>query len=128
MTILQIEEQLSAAEHFDEELIKRNRCPEFKQLAAQYMSQRGVTRSRLIENMGVDKNYGYQLLNGTRMPTRDHIIHMGFLLELDTVRLQRLLLSAGKKPLYVRDVRDAKIFYALKHKMRYKEAMEFIGG
>lgn len=125
MTISQIEEYLSKSESFDEELINRNLCPDFKRLIAEYMNEKGISRTKLIQNMGVDRNYGYQLLNGTRVPTRDQIIRMGFLLELDTVRFQRLLLSAGKKPLYVRELTDAKLYFAIKHGMKYKDAMEF---
>lgn len=127
MTISQIEEYLSSAESFDENLILQNGCPGFKRLIAQYMDEKGVSRAQMIMGMGVDRNYGYQLLNGTRVPTRDHVILIGFLLELDTARFQRLLLSAGKKPLYVREMTDAKLYFAIKHGMKYKEAMDFIG-
>lgn len=41
---------------------------------------------------------------------------------------QRLLKIGKKKPLYVRDLFDAKVFYAAKHKMDFERAMEFIWG
>ena len=123
----QLEKKLGSQEEFDENLIQENACPEVGELIAEYMARKGLSRADLIRRMNIDRNYGYQLLNGTRKPTREHIIQIGLLLELDINRFQRLLKAARKKPLYVRDMFDAKVYYAVKHKMGYEKAVEFIG-
>lgn len=126
MKTSQLEEWLSTDEEFDEELIKQNGCLGLNSMIIGYMDEKGITRSEFIRRMNLDRNYGYQLLNGTRSPTRNHLIQMGLLLELNVEELQRLLKTANKKPLYVRDLFDARVFYAVKHKMDYDKAMAFI--
>lgn len=126
MKTSQLEERISNEEIFDEELIRENGCPDFYTVIADHMNKKGISRAELIKRMNIDRNYGYQLLNGTRKPTRTHIIQIGLLLELDIDSFQNLLKSAKKKPLYVRDMFDAKVFYAIKHKMALDKAVEFI--
>lgn len=126
MKTSQLEEWLSTCEEFDESLIKQNGCLDLCSMINGYMDERGISRAELIRRLNIDRNYGYQLLNGTRIPTRNHLIQIGLLLGLDTERFQRLLKTAEKKPLYVRDLFDAKVFYAVKHKMDFEKAMEFI--
>lgn len=126
MKTSQLEEWLSTCEEFDESLINQNGCLDLCSMINGYMNERGISRAELIRRLNLDRNYGYQLLNGTRIPTRNHLIQIGLLLGLDTERFQRLLKTAEKKPLYVRDLFDAKVFYAVKHKMDFEKAMEFI--
>lgn len=126
MKTSQLEEQISKEEEFNEELINENCCPDFCTVIAEHLNKKGISRGELIKRMNIDRNYGYQLLNGTRRPTRNHTIQIGLLLELDIDSFQNLLKAAKKKPLYVRDMFDAKVFYAVKHKMAFDKAMEFI--
>lgn len=126
MKTSQLEEWLSTCEEFDESLINQNGCLDLCSMINGYMDERGISRAELIRRLNIDRNYGYQLLNGTRIPTRNHLIQIGLLLGLDTERFQRLLKTAKKKPLYVRDLFDAKVFYAVKHKMDFERATEFI--
>lgn len=126
MRTSQLEEQISKSEKFDEELIIENGCPDFLTVIAERMNEKGITRAELIKRMDVDRSYGYQLLNGIRHPTRKHIIQIGLLLGLDIESFQKLLKAAKKKPLYVRDMFDAKVFFAVKRKMDFDSAVEFI--
>lgn len=104
MKTSQLEEWLSTCEEFDESLIKKNGCLELCSMINGYMDEKGITRAELIRRLNIDRNYGYQLLNGTRIPTRNRLIQIGLLLGLDTERFQRLLKTAKKKPPYVRDL------------------------
>lgn len=128
MKTSQLEEWLSTDEEFDEELIKQNGCIDLCSLLNGYLKEKNITRAELIRRLNIDRSYGYQLLNGTRAPTRNHLIHIGLLLGLDIDEFQYLLNTANKKSLYVRDLFDAKVFYAVKHKMEYEKAVEFIWG
>lgn len=128
MRTRQIEDELSEAEVFDEQLINENCSPELCVLLQQNIDRKGLRKSEVIRKLNIDRNYGYQLLNGARRPTREQLIQLGLLLELDTESLQQLLKVAEKKPLYVRNLFDAKVFYAIKHKMGYDEAMAFVWG
>lgn len=126
MKTSQLEEHLEKEEVFDEELIIKNGCPDFCSVIAAHIKEKGLARSMLIRRMNIERTYGYQLLNGHRRPTRNHVIQMGLLLGLDIDSFQRLLKIAKKKPLYVRDLFDARVFFAIKHKMDYDSALEFI--
>lgn len=126
MKTSQLEERLETAETFDESLILENTAPEFCSAIAEYIEKKGVSRADLIRRIDVERTYGYQLLNGTRRPTRNHVIQMGLALGLDLDSFQRLLKAARKKPLYVRDLFDARVFFAVKHNMDYEAASEFI--
>lgn len=128
METYQIEKKLCEMESFDEEFISENGCPEFFSLIDEYMKNKGISKAELIKKLNVDRNYGYQLLNGTRIPKRSYIIQIGLLLETDIDQLQKLLKTADRKPLYVRNIFDARVFYALTNKMNYDEAVEFIWG
>ncbi len=127
MKTSQLEERLGTDAEFDEKLISDNESPELSTMISDLMREKNITRAELIKRMDIDRSYGYQLLNGTRLPTRIHIIHIGLALGLDIEQFQRLMKTANKKPLYVRDMFDARVFYAVKHKMPLDKAMEFIG-
>ncbi len=128
MITSQLEERLLSTAEFDEELITENVCPDLCEILGEYIDKAGITRSELIRGLDLDRTYGYQLLNGTRNPTRKHLIQIGLFLRLDVDSLQRLLKTGRKKPLYVRDMFDARVYFAVGHKMSFKEALEFIWG
>lgn len=121
-----IEKELKRDEKFDEELIKENLCPELKIFLNDCMERVGISRADLIWVLGIDRSYGYQILNGTRIPTRECLIRIGLLLGLSVEDFQRMLNIAGRPSLYVKNMFDAKVFYAIKHKMSYETAVAFI--
>lgn len=124
----QIEKKLCEMESFDKEFISKNGCPELSDLIEELVKKADISRAELIRRLDVDINYGYQLLNGTRIPTRERLIRIGLLLGADVDQLQHLLRAASKEMLYVRDITDAKVFYAIKHEMKYEKAVLFIWG
>ncbi len=128
METCQIEKKLCEMEDFDEGFISENGCPEFCALTEKYMQHKGISKAELIKRLNVNRNYGYQFLNGTRSPKRSYVIQIGLLLETSIEQLQKLLKAAGRKPLYVRNIFDARVFYALNNKMSYDEAVQFIWG
>lgn len=128
MQTSQLEKKICEMESFDEEFISENGCPELRELIEKLMESAEISRAELIRKLNVDINYGYQLLNGTRIPTRERLIKIGLLLGTDVEQLQKLLRAASKESLYVRDITDAKVFYAIKRKMSYEKAVLFIWG
>lgn len=121
-----IEKRLEQDEKFDEELIKENIRPELSDYLNTVMNRAGISRAELIFTLGLDRSYGYQILNGTRVPTRECLIRIGLLLGLSVEDLQRMLNIAERPSLYVKNIFDAKVFYAIKHKMSYETAIAFI--
>lgn len=121
-----IEYILRESKEFDERLIAENTPKKISEVLCQKLEEKGVKKSKMIWALNLDRNYGYQILNGTRIPTRIQIIHIALYLGLSTEELQHLLRLACREGLYVRNITDAKIMYALEHHYPYDKACEFI--
>ena len=128
MLTTELEERLNNAGGFDEEMIENNAPPRLSEVLCEHIGEKGLNKAEVIRILNVDRNYGYQILNGTRLPTRNCLIQIALILKLGTDRINYLLRLAGKSPLYVRNPLDAKVFYAAKHNMEYFEAVDFIWG
>lgn len=121
-----IEEKLNISDDFNEEMIENNAPPELHVLLNKYISDKKMTKADVIRKLNIDRNYGYWILNGTRTPTRNCLIQLSIMLGLDVEQIDYLLRLAGKAPLYVRNIVDARVFYAVKHNMSYFDAIDFI--
>ena len=77
--------------------------------------EKGMSKAELAKNSGISDVYLYQILRGTRTPSRDRMICMCMGLKLSEPESQRLLRACGFAPLYVRQERDAVILHAMMH-------------
>lgn len=105
--------------------------PDFESpAAAQYLNallkERGVTPGEAIRRCNLDRSYGYQMLNGTRKPTRSFVLLLSLALELGEAETQRLLKLAGRQPLYARNRRDAAVLYGLSHALTVEETDDLL--
>lgn len=123
---IDLEKQLSEADEFDEDLIKQNPAPDFYLLIDELLKERNMKRSDLILHLNFERTYGYQILNGTRIPTKKQIILIGLYLGITVEQMQQLLKICGRECLYVRNVEDAKVVFALEHHYTYEQSMNFI--
>lgn len=128
MLTADIEENLNNRKTFDEEMVENNAPPKLTDVLSQYIDKSKMKKSDVIRILNVDRTYGYQLLNGTRTPTRNCLIQIALILKLDVDQMNYLLQLGGKSQLYVRNLVDAKVFYAVKHHMEYLDAVDFIWG
>lgn len=126
MTTVDIELELRKMENYSEEIIHDNPAPMFCDYLNEELENAGVNRSKLIHTLNLDRSYGYQILNGTRIPTRENIIKIALVSQFSLEQTQRLLTLAQRCELYVRRPLDAKIVYCLEHKLPFKEAVRFI--
>ena len=74
----------------------------------------------------MDRNYAYQLFNGTRRPTRNFLLRLALLLKLPEEETQRLLKVAGRPALYARNRRDAAVLYGLTHGLTADDTQELL--
>ncbi len=123
-----IEEKLNTPGDFDKEMIENNPPSEFTEVLNRYIAEKGMTKADVIRTLNVSRNYGYQILNGTRPVTRNILLQISLILKLDIEQINRLLRLAEKPTLYVRNLVDARVFYAVKHNMKYLDAVDFIWG
>lgn len=124
----ELEAKIRRTKSLDMKLIADNAPPSFTEYLQDLLTETGTKHSVLIKALNVDRNYGYQLLNGTRTPTRIQILRIALYIKLDLKRTQRLLNLAGREALYVRRPEDAKTVHCIEHHTDYKTACEFIWG
>lgn len=75
---------------------------------------RGLKRSKVLSEAGIDYTYGYQLFTGQRTnPSRDKVLQLAFAMSLSIRECDRLLQAAGKSRLYCKSSRDAIIMFFL---------------
>lgn len=121
-----IKEKLESNMDFDEEMIAENPPPKLHIMLNEYLDKKELVKAEVIRRLNIDRNYCYQVFNGKRLPTRNMLVQLALMLELDVEQTDYLLKLAGKPMLYVRNAVDARIFYSIKHRMSYEEAMMFI--
>ncbi len=126
MKTSELEEKIRYSKRFNAKLVAENPPPAFVDFLQQCMDEKGVKKAELIKVLDINRNYGYQMLNGSRIPTRTQLIHIALFLGLDVERTQKLLNLAGRDALYVRRPEDARAVHCLEHKIRYNKACEFI--
>ena len=80
----------------------------------------------VIRESLIQRNYGYQILNGTRKPSRDKVIAICTAIKLDFARTDRALAAAGYGRLYSKSRRDSIIIFALNKQLTVMELNELL--
>ena len=62
-------------------------------------------------NADIHRNYGYQILNGTKNPSRDNVLKLCLACKLSIDESNRCLTLAGFNKLYSKNARDGLIIY-----------------
>lgn len=83
--------------------------------------ERDIVPEQVIKKAQIDRTYGHQIFNGTRVPSRDKLIQIAFGFGLTLEETQNLLKSAGKSVLYPKFKRDAAIIFGISHHMDIME-------
>lgn len=122
----EVYQHIISGEDYDEAFVRRNQAEPFSEYLFRQMEKRGTRRVELIEALGVERVYGYQLLNGTRRMTREQLIRTALFLRMDERETQRLLRLGGAPCLYARDRRDARVLFAIAKGMPYEGACAFV--
>ena len=79
------------------------------------IKEHGVSKVWLLDGICVERSYGYQIMNGRRMPTRIILLRIAILLHLDLKETQRLLSVGRKEALYPKNRFDAILIFAIGH-------------
>jgi len=122
-------QQLESATNFDQ--FYQNHADDFLSTSlAEHVQalirERSLSRADVIKAANLDRVYGYQMINGTRMPTRDKLIQLAFGLQLDMEETQTLLKRSGQAPLYARVKRDAAIIFCINNEYDIIETQSFL--
>lgn len=123
---LDLERKIREEQVFDEETVLNNKSPDIHIMLNKYIAEKDIPHTEIIRRLNVERSYGYQLLNGKRIPTRVQIIKIGLMLKLDFKELQQMLKIAGKEILYAKNLTDARVIYSVERGLDYEKACEFI--
>ncbi|MEG1132303.1 MAG: hypothetical protein RSD77_08285 [Romboutsia sp.] len=76
-------------------------------------SEKNISKSSLIKNSEIDRTYGYQILNGTKKPSRDKILKLCISANLNLEESNKALKLGNVGELYPKNPRDSVIIFGL---------------
>lgn len=79
----------------------------------QLLGEKGLERSKVVRDAGLNDTFGYQIFKGTRKASRDKVLQLAFAMHLGLRETDRLLQAAGANELYCKNRRDAIIIFAV---------------
>ncbi len=99
------------------------------------LSAKKLHKADVVRDSLLDRVYLYQIFAGKRFPSRSKLIAIAFGLHLSLEETQKLLKISENRELYVRDERDAVIFYALQrgldifdtNELLYERGLKLLG-
>ena len=97
-----------------------------KDLLRALFERSSCTKADLARRCGVSEVYLYQLLSGTRSPSRDCLLSLAIGMNVSLDEMQDLLHRCGHAELYARDKRDAVIIYGISHGMTPHEVNDLL--
>ena len=82
----------------------------------------GTDKASVISRAGIERTYGYQILNGRRTPGRDKVLLLCLALHCSLEDTQKALQSAGASVLYPKRQRDSVIIFAISKQLEPMDA------
>lgn len=95
---------------------------------AKLLEERGLKRTDVIRESGMNDIYVHQIFSGKRTPSRDKLLCICFGMRLSAKETQDVLKWCGFPVLYAKKRRDSVILYALLHKMSLMQCNEELYG
>ena len=87
----------------------------FTEYIDKYLNEKGLSKSNVIEQSNIQKNYAYQIFDGSKNPSRNKVLALAFAMKLDVHETNRLLKLSNNSVLYPRVKRDSIICFAITH-------------
>lgn len=103
----------SSLHSFSAELSQEEKKISFPEYLLSKMQEKEISPGRLWELSQIQRNYGYQILNGTKTPGRDKVIALCLSLSLSLEDTPRALMLADAGALYIRRKRDSILIFSL---------------
>jgi len=72
-----------------------------------------ISKSNLIKDADIDRTYGYQILNGTKKPSRDKILQLCISANLSFDECNKALKLGNVGELYPKNARDSIIIFCI---------------
>lgn len=90
----------------------------------QLLEEKGMARSQVIRDAGLNETFGYQIFLGQRNPSRNKVLQIAFAMGLSLREANRALRAAGVSELYCKDRRDAIVIFCLSRGCTLQEVQE----
>lgn len=91
-----------------------------------YLHTHNMQESELIRASQIQRNYAYQILNGTKNPGRDKVLALCLAAQMSYDETQRALCLADLGKLYPRRKKDSIIIFALEKKLSVQQTNELL--
>lgn len=88
--------------------------------------QKCISKSDLIKNAEIDRTYGYQILNGTKKPSRDKLLKLCISASLDIEESNKALKLGNVGQLYPKNPRDSIIIFGINKKLNLFQIDELL--
>jgi len=112
------------------EMLEQNKDEFEERSIADYLNHlcytHGEVPEHVIKKAQIDRTYGHQIFNGTRLPSRDKLIQLAFGFGLSLDETQELLKMSGKSILYAKIKRDAVFIFAISNHKSMLEVQEIL--
>lgn len=108
---------VSDLEKYNEETAQYSLVTSFTEYIELHRQAIGISVAQLIADAYIQRNYGYQILNGTKKPGRNKVIALCLALKLSLEDTQRALTLAKEGILYPKNTRDSIIIFCINKKM-----------
>lgn len=96
----------------------------------EYMNQivkaKHTTRGKVLSLTTIQRNYGYQIFDGTRKPNKDKVIQLCLALRLDLRLTNNVLSLSNNGMLYAKVKRDALLIYCIENNKSVYETNELL--
>lgn len=92
----------------------------------QWITQKNMTKGKVLRKAGIAETTGYQYFDGKRRPPREKVIALAIALELTLDETNTLLKRCGYAQLYPKHHWDAIVIYGLVHQLSIIEIDELL--
>lgn len=98
----------------------------FSEYLNQILEVKHVTKAQLLAKTSIQRNYGYQIFDGSKMPNKDKVIQICLALHLDLHLTNNLLSLSNNGMLYPKVKRDALLIYGIEKNKSVYEINELL--
>lgn len=90
------------------------------------IEKKGLKKTDIICQSGLERKYAYQIFNGQKRPNRDRVLALCLAMRLSLEETQTLLRQTGYSPLYARLKQDSVIIFCLQHTLSTMDANDLL--
>ncbi len=98
----------------------------FSSYINQLLTEKHLQSADVIRDSQIQRNYGYQILDGSKNPGRDKVLAICLSASCTVEETQRALALAGAGALYPKKIRDSILIFALNRQLSVSQTNELL--